>query len=53
MTITSGVALVETDLGPLQQVWLSAAATALQEAEVQLASLAKLLPKQAGKKKLP
>ncbi|WP_267268175.1 CHAD domain-containing protein [Pseudomonas protegens] len=46
-------ALVETDLGPLQQVWLSAAATALQKAEVQLASLAKLLPKQAGKKKLP
>ncbi|PYC33423.1 CHAD domain-containing protein [Pseudomonas protegens] len=43
-------AQIETDLRPLKQVWLSAAATALQKAEVQLVNLAKRLPKPAGKK---
>lgn len=46
-------ALVETDLRPLEQAWLSSATTALEKAETQLVSLAQLLPKLSGKKKLP
>ncbi|APC14264.1 hypothetical protein BLL42_00350 [Pseudomonas frederiksbergensis] len=46
-------ALVETDLRPLEQAWLSSATTALEKAETQLVGLAQLLPKLSGKKKLP
>ncbi len=46
-------ALVETDLQPLRQAWLSSATTALEKAEAQLVVLAQLLPKRSGKKKLP
>lgn len=35
----------ESDLCPLEKVWLSCAATALDNAEIQLKKLAKLLPK--------
>jgi len=46
-------ALVETDLQPLEQAWLSSAATALEKADTQLVDLAQRLPKRSGKKKLP
>ena len=46
-------ALIESDLLPLEKVWQSCAATALDKAETQLVDLAKLLPKSSGKKKLP
>lgn len=45
--------LVEADLRPLEQTWLSSATTALEKAETQLLSLSQLLPKVSGKKKLP
>ncbi len=45
--------LIETDLRPLEKVWQTCAATALEKAETQLADLAKLLPKLSSKKKLP
>lgn len=43
-------ALIESDLRPLEKVWQSCAATALDKAETQLVDLAKLLPKSSGKK---
>ncbi|KIH83136.1 hypothetical protein UCMB321_3086 [Pseudomonas batumici] len=46
-------ALVETDLQPLEQTWLSSATTALEKADTQLVDLAQRLPKRSGKKKLP
>ncbi|MFJ2362249.1 CHAD domain-containing protein [Pseudomonas sp. NPDC087697] len=46
-------ALVETDLRPLEQTWLSSATSALEKAEAQLVDLAQQLPKLSGKKKLP
>ncbi|WP_415769075.1 CHAD domain-containing protein [Pseudomonas sp. LB3P38] len=46
-------ALNESDLRPLEKIWQSCAATALEKAETQLVGLAKLLPKSAGKKKPP
>lgn len=46
-------ALIESDLRPLEKVWQSCAATALEKAETQLVDLAKLLPKSSGKKKPP
>jgi CHAD domain-containing protein len=46
-------ALIESDLRALEQVWQGCAATALEKAEIQLAGLAKRLPKSSGKKKLP
>jgi len=42
--------LIESDLRPLEKVWQSSAATALEKAETQLVGLAKLLPKSSGKK---
>ena len=44
-------ALNESDLRPLEKIWQSCAATALEKAETQLVGLAKLLPKSSGKKK--
>lgn len=44
-------ALVETDLRPLEPVWLSSASTALEQAETQLLALTQLLPKLTGQKK--
>jgi CHAD domain-containing protein len=46
-------ALIESDLRALEQVWQGCAATALEKAEIQLAGLAKRLPKKSGKKKPP
>lgn len=46
-------ALNESDLRPLETIWQSCAATALEKAETQLAGLAKRLPKSSGKKKPP
>ncbi|MBK5400810.1 CHAD domain-containing protein [Pseudomonas sp. TH39(2020)] len=45
--------LNESDLRPLEKIWQSCAATALEKAETQLVGLAKLLPKSSGKKKPP
>lgn len=47
------MALIESDLLPLEQVWQRCAATALEKAEIQLKDLAIRLPKSSGKKKLP
>ncbi|WP_432218610.1 CHAD domain-containing protein [Pseudomonas kribbensis] len=46
-------ALTEKELLPLQSTWAVCAATALEDAESRLSEAAKLLPKSAGKKKLP
>ncbi|MEN5093723.1 hypothetical protein ABE458_23800 [Pseudomonas protegens] len=42
--------LIEADLRPLKQVWLSAAATALQKAEVQLVNQTKRSQNKRAKK---
>jgi CHAD domain-containing protein len=43
-------ASTDSDLRPLEKVWQSCAATALEKAEARLADLATLLPKLSGKK---
>ncbi|MFL1529166.1 hypothetical protein [Pseudomonas sp. O230] len=47
------MALIESDLLPLEQVWQRCAVTALEKSEIQLKDLAIRLRKSSGKKKLP